>query len=738
MNTKTTFLRRTAMSAFAVAMLAVSCQTPQKTGNASPVGLSTSFDAKIDGLIAQMTLEEKINLLHGTGMFWSGGVERLGIPELQYADGPLGIREEIERSSWNALGWTTDSATFFPAGTALGATWNPALSRRYGEAIAQEARARNKDILLAPAINIMRTPVCGRNYEYFTEDPCLNAQMVVPYVQGVQDQNVAACVKHYAVNNQETNRGSIDVLASERALREIYLPGFRAAIQKGGAYSVMGAYNRFRGDYLCENDYMLNQILRKEWGFNGVVVSDWAAVHNTVKAAKGGLDIEMGTEGAFDNFFFAGPLVDSVKSGSVPEALIDQKAKNVLRLMLNLNTMNPDERPKGSFNTPEHSQLVYDVAAESIVLLKNDQNVLPVDGNNLKSIAVIGNNAQKTFATGGFGAGVKARYEITALQGFRNRLPNVEVRYAMGYAEKYLPGANDGHSFGRPIDYTPDAKLIAEAAEAAGKSDVAVVVAGSNRNVESESVDRVDIKLPFAQLELIKAVVAANPRTVVVLIGGAAYELGDVTAASPAILWSWFSGSEGGNAIADAVLGAVNPSGKLPFTMPVKLADVGAHALNAFPGDHVKVEYLEDILVGYRWFDTKNIAPQYPFGFGLSYTTFGITDVKTQSPGYGQADQIDLSLNLKNTGSVDGAEVVQVYVSMPGSKVVRPAKELKAFRKVSLQAGQSQVVDVQIPVSDLAYYDESTKSWTVEKGTYQLMVGKSSRDIAQTVTVEIE
>lgn len=700
--------------------------------------MSSAFDAKIDSLIAQMTLEEKVGLLHGTGMFWSGGVERLGIPELQYADGPLGIREEIERGSWNALGWTTDSATFFPAGTALGATWNPELSRRYGEAIAAEARARNKDILLAPAINIMRTPVCGRNYEYFTEDPFLNAQMVVPYVQGVQSQNVAACVKHYAVNNQETNRGSIDVLASERALREIYLPGFRAAVEKGGAYSVMGAYNRFRGEFLCENDYMLNRILRHEWGFNGVVVSDWAAVHHTVKAAKGGLDIEMGTVGDFDKFYFAQPLIDSVKSGSVPEALIDQKAKNVLRLMFNLNTINPDQRAKGAFNTPEHSKLVYDVASESMVLLKNDQHVLPLESGQLKSMAIIGHNAQKTFATGGFGAGVKARYEVTALQGFKNRLPNVEVRYAMGYEEKYLSGGHDGHSFGRPIDYTPDPKLIAEAVALAKQSDVAVVVAGSNRNVESESVDRADIKLPFAQLELIKAVATANPKTVVVLIGGAAYELGDVAAASPALLWGWFSGSEGGNAIADVVLGRVNPSGKLPFTMPVKLADVGAHALNAFPGDEVKVEYLEDILVGYRWFDTKNIAPLYPFGYGLSYTSFAISDVKTSSPSYGADGQIAMTLDLKNKGSVNGAEVVQVYVAMPGSKVVRAAKELRAFKKVTLQAGASQTVDFQIPVSELAYYDTDANAWIIEKGTYQLMVGTSSRDIVQTIPVEVK
>jgi beta-glucosidase len=722
---------------FAIVVMAA-CTNNQPTDK-QLFGLSTRFDSKIDSIIAQMTLEEKVHLLHGTGMFWSGGAERFGIPELQYADGPLGIREEIERNSWNALGWDTDSATFFPAGTALGATWDPELALRYGEALGKEARARDKDILLAPAINIMRTPVCGRNYEYFTEDPFLNAKMVVPYIKGVQDQNVAACVKHYAVNNQETNRGSIDVLASERAIREIYLPGFKAAIQEGGAYSVMGAYNRFRGDFLCENDYMLNQILRNDWGFNGVVVSDWAAVHNTVKAAKGGLDIEMGTVGPFDAFFMAKPLIDSVRAGVVDEALINEKAKRVLRLMFNLNTPSPALRPKGAINTPEHSKVVYDVAAQSIVLLKNDQNILPLKTDDIKSISIIGDNADRTFASGGFGAGVKARYEISPLAGFKNRLPKeVKVGYALGYAENYVPGKNDNHSYGRIIDYTPDKKLIAEAVALAEATDVAVVVAGSNRSVESESVDRADIKLPFAQVELIKAVVAANPRTVVVLIGGAAYELGEVTAASPALLWSWFNGSEGGNALADVVLGNVNPSGKLPFTMPVKLNDIGAHALNAFPGDSVKVEYLEDILVGYRWFDTKNIEPLYPFGYGLSYTSFQIEQCAVKSQELSEGQDVELLVNVKNTGAVSGAEVVQVYVSMPNSSVARAAKELKAFKKTMLQPGEVHTLAFKIPVSDLAYFDQTANKWLVEKGSYELSIGTSSRNIEQTLPFEIK
>jgi beta-glucosidase len=484
---------------------------------------------------------------------------------------------------------------------------------------------------------------------------------------------------------------------------------------------------------------MLNQILRNDWGFNGVVVSDWAAVHNTVKAAKGGLDIEMGTVGPFDAFFMAKPLIDSVRAGVVDEALINEKAKRVLRLMFNLNTTSPAQRPKGAINTPEHSKVVYDVAAQSIVLLKNDQNILPLKTSDFKSIAIIGDNADRTFASGGFGAGVKARYEVSPLSGFKNRLPkDVKVEYALGYAERYLPGKNEGHSYGRLIDYKPDAKLIAEAVKLAKASDVAVVVAGSNRSVESESVDRADIKLPFAQVELIKAVVAANPRTVVVLIGGAAYELGEVTAASPALLWSWFNGSEGGNALADVVLGNVNPSGKLPFTMPVKLNDIGAHALNAFPGDSAKVVYLEDILVGYRWFDTKNIEPLYPFGYGLSYTTFQIEQCAVKSQELTEGQEVELLVNIRNTGSVAGAEVVQVYVSKPNSSVARAAKELKAFKKTMLQPGEVRTLAFKIPVSDLAYFNEASNKWIVENGKYELLIGTSSRSIEHSLPFEVK
>ena len=730
-------LRRTVFFLL-LGVTAFGCQSVPKANDAAQpksfCQISANYEGKIDSLVALMTLDEKVNMLHGTGMFWSGGVKRLGIPEIQYADGPLGIREEIERSSWSPLGWTTDSATFFPAGTALGATWNPELSLQYGEAIGQEARARNKDILLAAAINIMRTPLCGRNYEYFTEDPFLNAQMVVPYVKGVQAQDVAACVKHFAINNQETNRGSIDVLASERAIREIYLPGFKAAVQKGHALSVMGAYNKFRGAWLCENDYLLNQVLKGEWGFKGIVVSDWAAVHNTVNSARNGLDVEMGSIVPFEQFFFANPLLEAVKKGDVDEKLLDEKVKRILRVMYHTKTFNLC-RSKGSINTPEHSEVVYKVASEAIVLLKNDGQLLPVNQSGIKSIAIIGDNATSKFAQGGFGAGVKARYEVTPLEGFKNRLGNgIALRYAQGYREKYLPGKNEFFHFGREVDYTVDEALIREAVDIAKSSDYAIVIAGSNRSVESESVDRKDIRLPFAQEALIEAVVKANPKTVVVLIAGAPYDLRLVNETAPAIVWSWFNGSEGGTAIADVVLGNINPSGKLPFTLPKKLEDSPAHAMQAFPGDDKKVAYLEDILVGYRWFDTKNIDPLYCFGHGLSYTTFTYGRAMIDQTEYSPSDTISVSLRLTNSGQKGGAEVVQFYLRDTQPKVAKANKELKGFAKVNLAPAEEQAVQIEIPVADLAYYNEQLQKWEVPPGQYEIQVGSSSRDIRSTVT----
>jgi beta-glucosidase len=704
--------------------------------------ISDAHDAEIDKLIAQMTLEEKVGMLHGNSMFTSGGVARLGIPELKMADGPLGVREEISRDSWAPAGLTNDFATYYPAGGALAATWNNELAYEFGNSMGQELRARDKDMLLSPAINIVRTPLGGRTYEYMSEDPFLNKKIAVPLIVGLQDNDVMACVKHFAANNQETNRDFVDVQIDERALREIYLPAFEASIKEAHAYSVMGAYNKFRGEYLCENDYMLNKILRDEWGFKGVVVSDWAAVHSTVKSLNSGLDIEMGTPKPFNEFFLADKLIADAKAGKISEAQIDVHVKRILRVLFQVKAMGGKDRVKGSISTEAHYQDSYKIAAEAVVLLKNENNALPLKLDGVKSIAVIGNNATKKNALGGFGAGVKTKREITPLEGLKNRLPSsVKINYAEGYLERY-DQKNKGNlgnitSTGPvTIDQLDPAKLQ-EAIEAAKNSDVAIIFAGSNRDYETEASDRRDLHLPFGQEELIQKVLAANPRTIVVFVAGAPFDIESVSQKCPAVVWSWFNGSEGGNVLADVLLGKINPSGKLPWTMPKNIMDSPAHATKSFPGGKT-ANYAEGILVGYRWFDTKNIVPLYPFGYGLSYTSFAIENAKTAKNEYSTEETISVLVEVKNTGKVDGKEVVQLYASKVDSKIKRAAQELKGFKKVNVKAGNIENVTLQIPVKELAYYDVATKKWIVEPGKYTLKLGNSSRNNQSEVTVTIK
>ncbi|WP_394776660.1 glycoside hydrolase family 3 C-terminal domain-containing protein [Flavobacterium sp.] len=728
-----------------------SCKNDTKSAESADSGkakeykgkeIGSEFDAEIDKLVAQMTLEEKIGMLHGNSMFTSGGVKRLGIPELKMADGPLGVREEISRDNWAPAGLTNDFATYYPAGGGLAATWNAEMAYTFGNSLGQEMRARDKDMLLSPAINIVRTPLGGRTYEYMSEDPFLNKKIAVPLIVGLQDNDVMACVKHFAANNQETNRDFVDVRMDERTLREIYLPAFEASIKEAHAYSVMGAYNKFRGEYLCENDYMLNKILRDEWGFKGVVVSDWAAVHSTVKSLKSGLDIEMGTPKPFNEFFLADKLIASAKNKEISEAELDIHVKRILRTLFQVKAMGGKERAKGSIATEAHYQDAYKIAAEAIVLLKNENNALPLKLDGVKSIAVIGNNATKKNALGGFGAGVKTKREITPLEGLKNRLPSsIKINYAEGYLERY-DEKNKGNlgniTSNGPvtIDQLDPAKLQ-EAIEAAKKSDVAIIFAGSNRDYETEASDRSTLKLPFGQEELIQKVLAVNPKTIVVFVAGAPFDIDAVSKKSSAVVWSWFNGSEGGNALADVILGKVNPSGKLPWTMPKTIMDSPAHATNSFPGGKT-VNYAEGILVGYRWFDTKNIAPLYPFGFGLSYTTFAFDNAKTDKTSYAQNETITVSVDVKNTGKVDGKEVVQLYTSKSDSKITRAAKELKGFQKILVKSGSSNTVTIKVPVKELAYYNVATKKWTIEPGKYTLKLGNSSRDIKKEVVVTIK
>jgi len=724
----------------------ISCSKEVKNTKETEISISNEIsienDTKIDSLISLMTIEEKIGMLHGNSMFTTGGVERLGIPELKMADGPLGIREEISRNSWANAGWDNDFATYYPAAGAVAATWNPELSYTFGNSVGQEARARDKDMILSPAINIIRTPLGGRTYEYFTEDPFLNKKLAVPFIVGIQDNDVMACVKHFAVNNQETNRGTVDVQVDERTLREIYLPAYKAAVTEANAYSLMGAYNKFRGNYLCENDYMLNKILRDEWGFKGIVVSDWAAVHTTVKSLESGLDIEMGTPKPFNEFFLADKLIAAAKAGEISEKEINKHVKRILRVLFQVKAIDGKDRIEGSIATETHYKDAYDIAAESIVLLKNDKNQLPLKLEGVKAIAVIGNNATKKNALGGFGAGVKTKREVTPLEGLKNRLPEgIQINYAEGYQEKYAPkkevkfGDVTQERMGT-VDIL-DAKIVEEAINAAKNSDIVIVFAGSNRDYETEASDRASLALPFGQEELIEKVLEVNPNTIVVMIAGAPFDIGNIKEKSSALVWSWFNGSEGGNALADVILGNVNPSGKLPWTMPKQLSDSPAHATNSFPGDET-VEYKEGILVGYRWFDTKNIEPLYPFGYGLSYTNFEFSDLKTNKESYTDNEIIEVTFNIKNTGDFDGKEVAQLYVSNPESSVEKAAQELKGFKKIFVKSGDSEKVTILLNAKDLAYYNEAKKDWTLEKGAYILKIGKSSREIIKEISINIK
>ncbi len=702
------------------------------------------MEKRIEKLIKKMTLEEKVGLLHGNSKFYVAGVERLGIPEWSLSDGPHGVRAEINRHDWAYAGWTNDSASYFPTGTAFAAAWNPELAYRRGEVLGEEARWRKKDVLLGPGVNIIRSPLCGRNFEYMSEDPYMNSVLAVAYIKGLQSRDVACSVKHFAVNNQETNRTTVDVECSERALREIYLPAFKAAVQEGGALTVMAAYNKFRGEFCAENNYLVRKILRNEWGFDGVYVTDWGAAHSTVPSMEAGLDLEMGTLiDKYEDWYYANPLIEAVKSGKVPMSLVDEKVGDVLRVMIKTNVLDPKKRfGPGSMNTKEHQQATYDAAAEAIVLLKNQNNLLPLDFSSIKSLAVIGDNATRKHSNGGLSSEIKAVYEVTPLGALRAKWGDkVDIRFAQGYEKlsTFVEGSNNGQSSGTFSSKTQESDaLLKEAVEVARTSDVALLVCGLNHDYDTESFDRLNMDIPYGQVELIQEVVKANPRTIVVMIAGSPLNMAAVDICSPAIVWAWFNGMEGGNALVDVLSGKVNPSGKMPFTTPVSLDQSPAHALGNFPGRDLKVNYEEDILVGYRWFDTKGLPVVYPFGYGLSYTTFNYSNLNTDKKTYDQADTIQATFTLTNTGDREGAEVAQLYVSDPVCSVMRPVKELKGFKKVFLKPGESRRITLDIPVSSLAFYSEAQSQFVVEPGEFILQLGASASDIKQRISVEVK
>ena len=708
--------------------------------NRQPLYLDESqpIEVRVQDALSRMTLEEKVKLCTAQSKFSSHGVPRLGIPEIWMSDGPHGVREEIQWDSWGNAGFTNDSCTAFPALTCLAATWNPEMSALYGKNIGEEARYREKDILLGPGCNIYRTPLNGRNFEYLGEDPCLASVMVVPYVQELQKNGVAACVKHFALNNQETWRGHIDVEVSDRALYEIYLPAFKAAVQEGGAWSIMGSYNKVRGEHACHNDLLLNRILKGEWAFDGCVVTDWGGAHDTREAVFNGLDIEMGTytDGltsgrnfAYDNYYLARNYLEGLQSGAYPVSTVDDKAARILRLIFR-TAMNRN-RPWGSFASEAHFDAARQIGTEGIVLLKNDPvkrqqpALLPIDPSRYEKILVVGDNATRRLTEGGGSSELKVKHEISPLQGLAERYGD-KIVYTQGYAA----GRPRYGKVDKPRVDTDS--LYRKAVELAADADLVIFVGGLNKNHEQdcEAGDRVQYSLPFGQDRLIPELAKVNPNLVLVLISGNAVEMKWVDEV-PAIVQAWYLGSEAGHALADVLSGTVNPSGKLPISFPVKLTDNGAHSFDAlcYPGDSLHVVYKEDILVGYRWHDTKKIPALFPFGHGLSYTTFTYGKAALSSTDMTADGSITVTVPVKNTGSLPGKEVVQLYVGDNKSSLPRPQKELKAFDKIALNPGEEKTVTFTITADDLKYFDDARHEWVAEPGKFTLYIGSSSTDI---------
>lgn len=716
------------------------------------------IEERVQDALSRMTTEEKVAIIHAQSKFSSPGVQRLGIPELWCTDGPHGIRPEVFWDEWNQADWTNDSCTAFPALTCLAATWNPEMAALYGKSIGEEARYREKDVLLGPGVNIYRTPLNGRNFEYMGEDPYLASVMVVPYIKGVQSNGVATCVKHYALNNQEQRRHTTDVDLSDRALYEIYLPAFKAAVTEGGSWSIMGSYNLYRGRHVCQNSRLLKDILRDEWGFDGAVISDWGAVHNTEQAIDGGLDLEFGSwtnglsegmKNAYDSYFMAYPYLKLIKEGKTDSKELDKKAGNVLRLIFR-TAMNPS-KPFGSMNSPEHVAAARRIAGEGIVLLKNDGNLLPLDLTGKRKIVVVGENAIKMMTVGGGSSSLKARREVTPLDGLKQRVgEDVDVVYVRGYVGDPVM-EQDGLKVQDISDSRSADELLAEAVDAARGADYVIFVGGLNKapHQDCEDADREGLGLPYGQDRLISELARVNSNLVVVNLSGNAVAMPWIKDV-PAVVQGWFIGSEAGNAITDVLSGDVNPSGKLPFTFPMSLADVGAHASGEYPGnkaeldaskewgDTIREYYNDDIFVGYRWADKEKTTPLFPFGHGLSYTSFEYGKPTADKKVMTADDIITVSVNVKNTGSREGSEIVQLYIADKKSSLPRPVKELKGFRKVKLAPGEETTVSFTVDKTALSFFDDKKHQWVAEPGKFEAIVGASSRDIKGSLLFELK
>lgn len=732
--------------AFAAVLLPVSAQTPVYQDVSKPI------EERVEDALKRLTLEEKVKLIHAQSKFSSPGVPRLGIPDVWTDDGPHGIRPDVLWDEWEQAGCTNDSCVAFPALTCLAATWNPEMSLLYGQSIGEEARYRNKSVLLGPGVNIYRTPLNGRNFEYMGEDPYLAGKMVVPYIRGVQQNGVAACVKHFALNNHEVNRHTTNVIVDDRALYEIYLPAFKAAVQEGNAWAIMGAYNLYKGQHLCHNQYTLNDILKGEWGFDGVVISDWGGAHDTPQAITNGLDMEFGSwtnglsngaSNAYDNYYMAMPYLKLIREGKVGTKELDEKVRRVLRLIFR-TTMSAN-RPWGSMLTPEHYEAARRIGEEGIVLLQNKNNVLPLDLNSVRKILVVGENAVKMMTVGGGSSSLKVQRELSPLDGIRRRVGDkAEVKWVRGYVGD-ATGEYNGVVTGQNLkdDRTPE-QLIAEAVKEAESADYVIFIGGLNKSdgQDCEDSDRKGIELSYGQDDVISALAKANRNLVVVNISGNAIAMPWVNEV-PAIVQDWYLGSEAGNSLAAILMGDVNPSGKLPFTFPVKLEDCPAHSLGEYTGERSKgiidIKYNEGIFVGYRWADKqKKVKPLFPFGHGLSYTTFEYGKPTADSKTMTADGKLTVKVTVKNTGAREGQEVVQLYISDKKSSLPRPVKELKGFQKIKLAPGEAKEVTFTIDKEALSYFDDAQHAWVAEPGKFEAIVAASAADIKGVVPFELK
>ena len=738
--------KSTAICALSATIWAVlSCGQAERKAE-TPVYLDESrpLEERVEDALSRMTLEEKVKILHAQSKFSSAGVPRLGIPDLWTTDGPHGIRPEVLWDEWSQAGWTNDSCVAFPALTCLAATWSEEMSALYGKSIGEEARYREKDVLLGPGVNIYRTPLNGRNFEYMGEDPYLASRMVVPYIQEVQKNGVAVCVKHFALNNQESLRHQYDAIIDDRTLNEIYLPAFKAAVQEGGAWSIMGAYNLYKGQHLCHNQYILNDILKKDWGFDGAVISDWGGCHDTDQAITNGLDLEFGTwtdgltmgaTNGYDAYYLADPYLERLRDGRASEEVLNEKARRVLRL--NFRTAMRKDKPNGSLCSPEHYDAARRIADEGIVLLKNNNNVLPISRKAGSRILVVGENAVKMMTVGGGSSSLKVQREVLPLDGIRAAAgEGVTVEFERGYVGD-ISGSYNGVVTGQDLSESRSAEeLIEDACLKAKDADAVIFIGGLNKSShqDCEDSDRFGLGLPYGQDAVIEALAKVNPRLAVVIVSGNAVAMPWVDNVN-AIVEAWYCGSQSGTALADIIFGDVNPSGKLPVTFPVRLEDNGAHALGAYDPASTEAHYSEGIFVGYRWAQKKDIKPLFAFGHGLSYTTFSYSEAEISRTTMSENGKVTVSVNVTNTGDREGKEIVQLYIGDDECSVERPVMELKAFRKVSIKPGETVRVSFPVNADMLKFYGND--GWTLEKGSFTAYVGAASDDIRTSVKFNV-